>query len=173
MRSSTPSYTIKIVFPSNSFSRSRHSKSNWYHTISVDLFPSGDLLQGVLKMHYFPVVFFCGAGGLLFLCLGGACLINGLHSLGLCCTKNWIIRGRTAVATRVGIPRNQVQNYIKLKIRLVNNFNNFNNIWNVLHICMEKNATISVGSRFKAIILIIIFYWHWNLTPETIGPLNP
>ena len=82
------SYTIKIFFPSNSFSRSRHLKSNWYQTIFVDLFPSGDPFPGVLKMHYFPIVIFCDAGGLLFLCSGDAFFINDLRSLGLNCMKN-------------------------------------------------------------------------------------
>ena len=54
--------------------------------------------------------------------------------------------------------KNLSQDYIKLCAALVNKFNNFNNICNVLHICVEKNATLSVGSCFKAIILIIIFH---------------
>ena len=61
----------------------------------------------------------------------------------------------TPTATQLG---NSAQNYIKFNTGLVNNFNNFSNICNILHICMEKNATVSVGSRFKVIILIIIFY---------------
>ena len=47
MRHFIPSYTIKIFFPANSFSQCRRSKSSWGHRISADLFPSGDLLQGV------------------------------------------------------------------------------------------------------------------------------
>jgi hypothetical protein len=49
-------------------------------------------------------------------------------------------------------------NYIKLNTAPVNKFNNFNNICNILHICMEKNATQSVGLGLKAIILIIILH---------------
>ena len=80
MRDFIPSYTIKIFFPANSFSQCRRSKSSWDHTICDDLFPSGDLLQAVLKTHFFLMVVLWGAGGLLFLCSGGASLTNGLHS---------------------------------------------------------------------------------------------
>ena len=41
------------------------------------------------------------------------------------------------VAILTGVPGNRVQNYIKRKICLVNNFNNFNNICNLLHIYMK------------------------------------
>ena len=67
-----PSYTIEIFFLANSFSQCRHSKSNGYHMICADPFPSGDLVQGVLRMHFFGVAVFYGAGELLFLCSGGA-----------------------------------------------------------------------------------------------------
>jgi hypothetical protein len=80
MRRFIPSYTIKIFFPANSFFQFRRSKSSWDHTISDDLFPIGDLLQNDLRRHFFLMAFFCGAGGLLFLCSGVASLINGLHS---------------------------------------------------------------------------------------------
>jgi len=50
---------------------------------------------------------------------------------------------------------NSVQDNIKFYAGRVNNFNNFNNICNILHNCMEKNATVSVGSCVKVIILII------------------
>ena len=58
------------------------------------------------------------------------------------------------------IGKNSSRNYIEFNLTLVNKFNNFNNICNVLHICMEKNATLSVGSCFKAIILIIILHFN-------------
>lgn len=171
MRSSTPSYTIKIVFPSNSFSRFRHSKNNWYHTICADLFPSGDLLQGVLKAVCFSIAIFFAAGGLLFLCSGDASLKNCLHSLILLCRKSeWSggCVGHCCCDPDGNSGGNSTQDYIKLNTGLVNNFNNFNNIWNVLHICMEKYATVFVGSRVKAIILIIIFYWHLKPDADTI-----
>jgi hypothetical protein len=57
--------------------------------------------------------------------------------------------------------KNSIEDNIKFYAGRVNNFNNFNNICNILHNCMEKNATVSVGSCVKVIILIIIF-----LTPE-------
>ena len=54
--------------------------------------------------------------------------------------------------------KNLSQDYIKLNTILVNKFNNFNNICNILHISVKKNATRSVGSCLKAIILIIILH---------------
>lgn len=87
-----PSYTKKIFFPANSFFQSRRSKNTRCRTICADLFPSGDLLQGVSKAYYFLIAIFCAAGGLLFLCSGGACLINCLNSLVWCCMKIWMTR---------------------------------------------------------------------------------
>ncbi|MDH3828305.1 MAG: hypothetical protein OET21_12860, partial [Desulfobacterales bacterium] len=80
-RWSIPSYTIRIFFPSNSFFQSRRSKNTWCRTICADLFRSGDLLQGVSNANSFLIAIFCVAGGLLFLCSGGACLINWLRAL--------------------------------------------------------------------------------------------
>ena len=115
-RWSTPSYTIKIFFPSNFFFQSRRLKNIWCHMTGADLFPSGDLLPGVSKANYFLIAIFCAAGGLLFLCLGGASLINYLHSLVLCCMKIWMIGElgyESLLRLRQQFWGNSVQNNIK------------------------------------------------------------
>jgi len=139
-RWSTPSYTIKIFFPSNFFFQSRRLKNIWCHMTGADLFPSGDLLPGVSKANYFLIAIFCAAGGLLFLCSGGACLINCLHSRVLGCMKIWMIGElgyKSLLRPRQQFWGNSVQDYIKFYTDLVNNFNNFNNICNALHIHMK------------------------------------
>ena len=75
-----PSYTTKAFFPASSFFQFRRSKSSWDQAIFDDLLPSGDLLQGVLKAHFFLMAVFCEAAGLLFWCSDGASLMNSLHS---------------------------------------------------------------------------------------------
>jgi hypothetical protein len=80
MRRFIPSCTKEIFFHANFFSQCRHLKNNWNRIISADLFPSGDLMQGVLKALFFLIAVFCGAGGPLFLCSGGASSIIGLPS---------------------------------------------------------------------------------------------